>query len=208
MTIKALLITFCVSSYGYLYSQAPGYPVEIDSSLFTEQVTFTVEVGFGDSLNFQCFTISGYRIAHLSKRRIYQPKKFVLDIDSMTTGTYISSVEINAERIAKRLIRDSRKQQARIILDVRVRESPSDQLVVYPNPASFILHVEIMSLADEATLEILDPGGKKRFEHDLTTSATGHIREEIDISVLDPGQYFIRLSSRDGSITRRFIKDR
>ena len=65
-----------------------------------------------------------------------------------------------------------------------------------------------MSLADEATLEILDPGGKKLLEHDLTTSATGHIREEIDISMLDPGQYFIRLSSRDGSTTQRFIKDR
>ena len=184
----------------------PGYPVEIDSALFAEQVTFTVEVGFGDSLNFQCFTISGYRIAHLSKRRIYQPGKFVLDIDSMTTGVYISVVEINAERIAKKLIRDSQRQQASIILDVRVREWPSDQLVVYPNPASSLLNIEIMSLAGEATVEILDPGGKKLLEHNLIISPARYLLEQVDISMLDPGQYFIRLTSRDGNTTRRFIK--
>jgi hypothetical protein len=71
-------------------------------------------------------------------------------------------------------------------------------VVIYPNPASTKLYID--GLATFASVEVYDISGKLLISIQLNTN-------QIDISPLAKGLYFIKLSTEEGSVVRKFEKE-
>jgi hypothetical protein len=71
------------------------------------------------------------------------------------------------------------------------------QIILYPNPASATLNIE--GLATTAKAEVYDLSGKLLLNKPLTS-------HQIDISSLATGFYFIKLTTADGSVVKKFVK--
>lgn len=78
---------------------------------------------------------------------------------------------------------------------------PADQVEIYPNPASGLLHINL-------------PSGNP-FNHAYVTDVTGRSilslngltgKQDLDIQSLDQGYYFLVLEGRDIKVTKGFIK--
>jgi photosystem II stability/assembly factor-like uncharacterized protein len=69
---------------------------------------------------------------------------------------------------------------------------------IYPNPATSILYID--GVDNAAVAEIYDISGKLLFKKQL-------INSQVDISGLDKGMYFIRLTTQEGGVVRKFIKE-
>jgi hypothetical protein len=69
---------------------------------------------------------------------------------------------------------------------------------VYPNPAGKLLYFS--GLPGKATAEIYDIRSKLIKSKQLNTN-------QIDISSLAKGLYFIKLSTKEGSVVRKFVKE-
>jgi Tol biopolymer transport system component len=79
------------------------------------------------------------------------------------------------------------------IITLPIAEKINDQLVIYPNPASDFLELEIKSGNDKPiTFELFDIYGKRVFEGVIDSQ-----KMKIDISTLKSGAYFYRLSNSD-----------
>jgi hypothetical protein len=72
------------------------------------------------------------------------------------------------------------------------------KIKVYPNPAKDILNIE--GLPDNATAEIYSINGKLLLNEAINN-------QQIDIRSLAYGMYFIKLSSAQGSVVRKFVKE-
>jgi hypothetical protein len=77
-------------------------------------------------------------------------------------------------------------------------ENQSPKINIYPNPA--INNLTINGLSTNATAEIYDLSGKLLFNKQLNTN-------QIDINSLAKGLYFIKLSTEEGSVVRKFVKE-
>ncbi len=72
--------------------------------------------------------------------------------------------------------------------------------IVYPNPAGDELYIG-SELLFNAEVRIFDSSGKLlRYEKEVTPS------HPLDISMLDAGVYFARITSESGTVTRKFIR--
>jgi ligand-binding sensor domain-containing protein len=69
---------------------------------------------------------------------------------------------------------------------------------IYPNPATTTLN--IIGISTSATAEVFDPNGKSLLSQTLNS-------QSIDISSLAKGMYFIKLSTKEGSVVRKFVKE-
>ncbi len=72
-------------------------------------------------------------------------------------------------------------------------------LSIYPNPTSKLLHIEA-SQTDISRVEIFDLQGKQVMQVSATNLS------EIDVSQLTNGMYFLKVSTSDGELTRKFVK--
>jgi len=74
-------------------------------------------------------------------------------------------------------------------------------VTLYPNPVSNRLTVVVGSLGRGATLEVFNVLGQR-------VKATAVTQEEanVDVSTLKAGVYSVRLTTKDGSVTRSFVK--
>ncbi|MBL7963803.1 MAG: T9SS type A sorting domain-containing protein [Flavobacteriales bacterium] len=82
----------------------------------------------------------------------------------------------------------------------------ANQLRVYPNPVLDILYVELGNYCEESTsVDVYDAQMTLvvNVGH-YTSSLCEH--SEIDISALNPGMYYVRVSKKDGEYYGRFIK--
>ena len=73
------------------------------------------------------------------------------------------------------------------------------ELSIYPNPTSNLLHIEA-SQTDVSTVEIFDVQGKRVMQVSPANLS------EIDVSQLTNGMYFLKVSTSDGELTRKFVK--
>jgi len=81
-------------------------------------------------------------------------------------------------------------------------ESPDKtRFRIWPNPVIDILNVQSPEIDDNYVISILDFTGRKLYE----CHAKGW-QNQINLSALVPGVYFIRLQSERGAIQRKFIK--
>ena len=77
----------------------------------------------------------------------------------------------------------------------------TDNTRIYPNPASSMLYVEAPDAEMGSSIEIVSIAGKIVFQSDLEKAENG-----IPISELSDGYYFVRISSQNQTITKKFIK--
>lgn len=77
----------------------------------------------------------------------------------------------------------------------------SGNFSVYPNPASEFINIRNSSDID--FIQILDIGGKilREFETDIHSDF-----QQIDLSALSPGVYFIKAKNKNGSVTKKIFK--
>jgi hypothetical protein len=80
-----------------------------------------------------------------------------------------------------------------------IHESITDKKIsIYPNPATSSLWIE--GLSKTATAEVFDMSGKILLKKQLNTN-------QIDICTLAKGLYFIKLTTEEGSVVRKFVKE-
>jgi len=77
-------------------------------------------------------------------------------------------------------------------------------LQVYPNPAADRLHV-VFDLTGRSDIDIIDMTG--RLVHTTHYEASGFSNLSLDVSSLNPGVFFIRVSANGESNVLRFIKE-
>ena len=76
-------------------------------------------------------------------------------------------------------------------------------LIVFPNPAMDILHLQFTSENTGTTFQIKTLEGKTVIDNKFKT---GISKEDIDISSLKPGIYILSVETERGSFKRKIIK--
>ncbi len=80
---------------------------------------------------------------------------------------------------------------------VGIKDIIKPKQIIYPNPSSFKINIEISTKVD--MIDIFDISGK------LITSFSEHLNS-LNISKLPNGVYFLRISSTDEIIIKKFVK--
>lgn len=104
------------------------------------------------------------------------------------------------------LISDAGNNKVKIIsglssLDITENVFGGSGLQLYPNPASSVVHIRV---AEETitSVSIVDPSGKT-----VITQTTGIVSEEISITAIPDGFYFLRATTETGNVyVTRLIK--
>ena len=93
---------------------------------------------------------------------------------------------------------------AQIMLDditidgtVGINENTSNTISIYPNPATTVLNVDAEGYN---TVEIVNILGQVVYGANATSNM------QINVSLLDNGVYFVRLSGANGTATQKFVK--
>ncbi len=73
------------------------------------------------------------------------------------------------------------------------------ELSIYPNPTSNLLHIEA-SQTDISRVEVFDVQGKQVLQVNAANLT------KLDVSQLTKGMYFLKVSTSDGEITKKFVK--
>ena len=76
-------------------------------------------------------------------------------------------------------------------------------IVFYPNPSNSIFTVEVTGLEDDAMIFIKNTLGEELYLTKLNQS-----RQEIDISSFDSGIYFVTISSKNKTLTKKLIVEK
>jgi lysyl endopeptidase len=86
--------------------------------------------------------------------------------------------------------------------NVSLGNSLFDQVSLYPNPANDELNIDLTTVTEKTTIDVLDITGKvvKTIRIDGSNIAT------LDIKFLANGTYNVRMSNSNGSIIKRFVK--
>jgi hypothetical protein len=80
-------------------------------------------------------------------------------------------------------------------------EEGSDEVVIYPNPVKDELYFTVEKSLEGGSLKIVDSVGKER----VIEPKDGE--RKIDVSSFTPGLYILRISKRQRSAVRRFVKE-
>jgi hypothetical protein len=84
---------------------------------------------------------------------------------------------------------------------VGIPDSKTSQFIAYPNPADNYLHIKVGSDMIPYHCQIIDVMGRTLKQYKFN-----ELSESIDISELEPGMYIIRITGRNGVITKSIIK--
>jgi hypothetical protein len=82
--------------------------------------------------------------------------------------------------------------------NIGIPETENNSLLIFPNPAFQTLHIE--GIANSFKAEVYDLSGKFLLTKQINTN-------QIDINSLAKGLYFIKLSTEEGSVVRKFVKE-
>ena len=81
------------------------------------------------------------------------------------------------------------------------------QALVYPNPASDVLHIQYeLPSQEEVTIALFDVQGKQVVYKTLGKQNAGEHLEKFDIAHLPAGNYVCRISSANGAISKQVVK--
>jgi hypothetical protein len=81
------------------------------------------------------------------------------------------------------------------------------QAMVYPNPASDMLHVRYeLPAQEEVTIALFDAQGKQVLQKTLGKQTAGEHLVKFDIAHLLAGNYVCRISGRDSAISKQVVK--
>ncbi len=78
----------------------------------------------------------------------------------------------------------------------------ADEIVLYPNPATYFLNIEQSQSFDDSQLLVFDALGRLQMQHKLSA-----VIETVDIAALDTGFYFYQIRKENELVkTGRFLK--
>jgi PKD repeat protein len=89
------------------------------------------------------------------------------------------------------------------LTEIPKSEANNGEMVVFPNPAKGIITVQIPETCDPAGLSIMNPQGQIVLQKKLTTGVS--IYQNLDVSKLSRGVYYIRLNTCDTVKTQKII---
>ena len=81
-------------------------------------------------------------------------------------------------------------------------ETDKNGLKIYPNPANDYISISLLQYHKNAKLSIYDALGKEVYRNDNM-----YLDDNIDVRKLSSGIYLIKVSSTDGDLTGRFVKE-
>jgi hypothetical protein len=85
-----------------------------------------------------------------------------------------------------------------------IKDPVDVELAIYPNPAKDYINIKCLQFANNSgMITILDLTGKQLFESQIKA---GESYKQVDISRLQSGVYFCRLTINDQIITKKIIK--
>jgi len=82
----------------------------------------------------------------------------------------------------------------------------SNSIHVYPNPTTGVLHVSIERLTGDATLQLCTIQGQTVMSAQISGSA-GVIARQFDLSVLNRGVYFLKVTTRGATLVKKIVKE-
>jgi len=85
----------------------------------------------------------------------------------------------------------------------------SAYLKVYPNPSTGILHIELSNSAEigDMKIRVVDGAGKEVYQNNLSVETT-LFNQQLDLTYLDAGVYFVQITTNNGTQTSRLIISR
>jgi len=84
-----------------------------------------------------------------------------------------------------------------------IEENKKSGVIIYPNPALDKVFVVLNPNPGKfSTLELFRPNGQM-----IYTKKTSEARSELDLSMLTPGVYFIRISTENSIVVKKVIKE-
>ncbi len=101
--------------------------------------------------------------------------------------------------------RDRDQEQGAKDAPVSLNAGESLILRVYPNPTTGVITVELVNVAESATLALMDASGKVLVQQALDVTGA-YATEQIDLSNYPDGMYMLKLSSGEDLRTRRIVK--
>ena len=124
--------------------------------------------------------------------------------DNITTATEVRVYVYAAQYDGKRTSITSWTMSGQIsdvLTDLKLDTANKNTLVVYPNPAFDMLSLNIGSTVGNGTIAIYDTQGRNVIKQSIATQI-----ENIDISKLTSGIYFIKVSQGDKVLNSKFVK--
>jgi len=123
--------------------------------------------------------------------------------DNMTHLVYLSVVCANPLRSSQQNEITIHTFTALAVLEggttTGIADIESGKIVIYPNPAKNELRIESNGL-EITKLEIVDLSGKTIYQFN-------NLRNQINVSALSKGIYFVKIETEKGVITQKFIKE-
>lgn len=133
---------------------------------------------------------------------VYYPGNlfFAAQLDQMGLfNPFVFCYKIRLAGIATDPVSDNNQACLPIIRRVGIADVVESSFSVYPNPANEVLNITTNTIYDR--LEILNYLGRTVYVDKVNRK-----NSQIDISYLNSGLYFVRLSGKNGVATKKFIK--
>lgn len=83
-----------------------------------------------------------------------------------------------------------------------VNENKKADFSIYPNPSRSKLNISLAQNANDAKIEVYDILGKRIHAQSITS-----INSSINVSRWNPGVYLVKITSKTGTQTKRFVKE-
>lgn len=81
-----------------------------------------------------------------------------------------------------------------------IENAATDQLNIYPNPATDVLYIQSPSLVK--SVQVMDMSGKLLIKQE--TQITGNV--QVSVNELSQGVYFVKIETEEGTYTKKFFK--
>lgn len=183
---KANDTTYCLGVYGVLLPSGPCQV--IDSSIVVKPDSVIVQLCYlyGDAANQICRGSDTIYLGNLPNH-------------AYTVITCLASTDTLSNSCANPFKRDTIQM---FFTATGIAKPTTGYLSFYPNPATNTLTIIQSNCLPGTNLQILGIEGKTLTNHIPVTCA----KQEVDVSQLPAGMYFIVLQSGEKSVVRRFIK--
>jgi hypothetical protein len=124
-------------------------------------------------------------------------------------GLFIRQMELKSETVIGGMIQNElvfalELGYANTLVNIESHEM-LPEMEIYPNPVQDVLNLNISSQDQELSCRIINQAGQIIQDHKFNASASSNIT--INTSMLEPGIYFVQISSNKGySIAKKFLK--
>jgi hypothetical protein len=125
--------------------------------------------------------------------------------DGLTDGTLVMDISISPSNRKLRLATHGKGVYERDMLPVTItslnQHKSMTEVTLFPNPSTGIVNLDCTSCGIQTIYKVIDTSGKPVLEGYVQTQ-----EKRLDISMLDPGLYFLKITSDELTQTIRIVK--